>query len=112
MSLWVISNQVLGLRVRGFCVDTEVRREPRKFHEKGLWGQKWYLKKVVGVIEGKAVFQGQQGLGRHIKRNSVCCPDSLMTLDFILGLFLVSKRGLEAPVDSQCFLLPLTKGPW
>lgn len=40
------------------------------------------------------------------------CPDSLMNSDFIRSLFLVSKRGLEAPVDSQCFLLPLTKGPW
>ena len=112
LPLWVTSNQMLGLGVRGFCIDTEVHREPQKFHEKGSWGQTWYLKKVVGVIEGKAVFQGKQGLGRHVKRNSVHCPDSLMNLDLILSLFLVSKKGLEAPVDSQCFLLPLTKGPW
>lgn len=64
---WVTSNQMLGLGVRGFCIDTEVHREPRKFHEKGSWGQTWYLKKVIGAIEGKAVFQGKQGLGDMLR---------------------------------------------
>lgn len=74
---------MLGPGVREFCVDIMGRREPQKFPEKGVQGQKWYLKKIVGVIGCKAVFQGKEELGRHVKRNSVRRLDSQMNLDFI-----------------------------
>lgn len=110
---------MLGPGVRGFCVDTLGQREPQKVSEKGVWGQKWYLRKIVGIIECKAVFQEKEGLRRHVKRNSVPFPDSQMNLDFSdkwkalqpLSLFFVSKRGPLAPPACECFLLPGTKGP-